>query len=56
MNIRDTMREMMQSEINRLNTDMLSGNLNPRQYSKANRRRSEIIARARALKIKLRIV
>ena len=56
MNIKDTMTRNLQCEINRLNHDMNRGRLGKDAYSKANRRRSEILDKARRLKLPIRAV
>jgi len=56
MNIYHTQRAMIEHEISRINGTLNDGTLNDRQYSKLNRRRSELIDRAKRLGIKIKTV
>lgn len=56
MNIKEQQRHSMQCEINRINQALQSATLAPRKFRQMNRRRSEILARARALRIDVHAV
>lgn len=56
MNLYEQQREIIQHEINRLNFTLKNEKLEPRQFSKLNRRRSQLLRKAETLKIAIRIV
>lgn len=54
--VKENQRARMQEEINRLNAILNNQTLEPRQFHRFNRRRSEILRKARTLKIKIHAV
>ena len=56
MNVKARMHRQWQSELNRINWSLNNDKLGPAQYSKLNRRRSEILRLAEWSKVKLKAV
>jgi hypothetical protein len=56
MKLYEQQREILQHEINRINFTLNNQNLEPRVFNKLNRRRSELMRKAKALKLSVHFV
>lgn len=54
-NLYEQQRAILQHEINQLTATLRNEKLEPRQFSKLNRRRSQLLRKAETLKIAIRI-